>query len=49
MTPNGHPRIYTTLTDVTQIDQHVETTDFLWQVIMQVGQQMADEVQIRQV
>lgn len=32
-----------------QICQHPETADLPWQVVMKVGQQMADEVQIRKV
>jgi len=33
----------------TQIGQHPETADLPWQVVMKVGQQMTDEVQIRKV
>ena len=32
-----------------QIGQHAETADLPWQVVMKVGQQMTDEVQIRKV
>jgi hypothetical protein len=39
----GSPRL------AAQIGQHPETANLPWQVVMKVGQQMTDEVQIRKV